>query len=162
MILYFSGTGNSAYVAKRIGKEVMDDVINLFEKIRNKDNSKLYSEDSWIIVVPTYAWRIPHIVQNWIENTEFTGSKDIYFVMTCGENIEMQGNILKVMFQKNMNYYGCAEIVMPENYIALFLPNRRTGNGDYRTGRSCHRQGGKLYQKWRGVSTGKNFLLGIE
>ena len=45
MILYFSGTGNSAYVAKRIGKEVMDDVINLFEKIRNKDNSKLYSED---------------------------------------------------------------------------------------------------------------------
>ena len=77
MILYFSGTGNSAYVAKRIGKEVMDDVINLFEKIRNKDNSKLYSEDSWIIVVPTYAWRIPHIVQNWIEKTEFTGSKDI-------------------------------------------------------------------------------------
>ena len=95
MILYFSGTGNSAYVAKRIGKEVMDDVINLFEKIRNKDNSKLYSEDSWIIVVPTYAWRIPHIVQNWIENTEFTGSKDIYFVMTCGENIGNAGKYLK-------------------------------------------------------------------
>ena len=121
MILYFSGTGNSAYVAKRIGKEVMDDVINLFEKIRNKDNSKLYSEDSWIIVVPTYAWRIPHIVQNWIENTEFTGSKDIYFVMTCGENIGNAGKYLKKLcLQKNMNYYGCAEIVMPENYIALF------------------------------------------
>ena len=38
MILYFSGTGNSAYVAKRIGKEVMDDVINLFEKIRFMDH----------------------------------------------------------------------------------------------------------------------------
>lgn len=32
MILYFSGTGNSAYVAKRIGKEVMDDVINLLDR----------------------------------------------------------------------------------------------------------------------------------
>lgn len=28
MILYFSGTGNSGYVAKRIRKEINDEVIN--------------------------------------------------------------------------------------------------------------------------------------
>ena len=39
MIFYFSGTGNSVYVAKRIGKEISDEVINLFDKIRNNDNS---------------------------------------------------------------------------------------------------------------------------
>ena len=32
MILYFSGTGNSAYVAKRIGKEIDDEVIDLICK----------------------------------------------------------------------------------------------------------------------------------
>ena len=36
MILYFSGTGNSEYAAKRIGKEIEDEVTNLFEKIRKE------------------------------------------------------------------------------------------------------------------------------
>ena len=121
MILYFSGTGNSEYVAKRIGKEINDEVINLFDKLRNNDNSKLNSKGSWIVVVPTYAWRIPHIVQKWIENTELTGSKDIYFVMTCGGSVGNAGKYLeKLCIRKGMNYCGCAKIVMPENYIALF------------------------------------------
>jgi len=121
MILYFSGTGNSEYVAKRIGKEINDEVINLFDRIRNSDNSELDSGRPWVIVVPTYAWRIPHIVQKWIENTNLTGSKDIYFVMTCGGSIGNAGKYLENLCAgKNMNYYGCAEIVMPENYIALF------------------------------------------
>lgn len=34
MILYFSGTGNSEYAAKRIGRELDDKVLNLVEKIR--------------------------------------------------------------------------------------------------------------------------------
>lgn len=39
------------------------------------------------IVAPTYAWRIPRVVQNWIERTALNGSRDVYFVLTCGENI---------------------------------------------------------------------------
>ena len=35
MILYFTGTGNSAYVAKQLGEKLNDEVINLFEKIKN-------------------------------------------------------------------------------------------------------------------------------
>lgn len=44
MILYFSGTGNSEYTARRIGKEIDDEVINLFDKIRNRDYSDMKSE----------------------------------------------------------------------------------------------------------------------
>lgn len=121
MILYFSGTGNSEYTARRIGKEIDDEVINLFDKIRNIDYSKMKSERPWVIVVPTYAWRIPHIVSNWLEKTNFSGNKKIYFVMTCGGSIGNAGKYLKTLCaKKNMNYFGCAEIVMPENYIALF------------------------------------------
>lgn len=121
MILYFSGTGNSEYVAKRISKEISDEFINLFEKIRNHDFSEMHSERPWIIVVPTYAWRIPRIVQKWIENTEFTGSRDIYFLMTCGGSIGNAGKYLeKLCKKKNMNDCGCLGITMPENYIALF------------------------------------------
>lgn len=121
MILYFSGTGNSEYTARRIGKEIEDKVINLFDKIRNIDYSEMKSERPWVIVVPTYAWRIPHTVSDWLEKTNFSGSKEIYFVMTCGGSIGNAGKYLeKLCAEKNVNYCGCAEIVMPENYIALF------------------------------------------
>lgn len=121
MILYFSGTGNSEYVAKRIGKEIGDETLNLFEKIRDDDFSELQSRRPWVIVVPTYAWRIPRIVERWLKQTQLTGSKAIYFVMTCGENIGNAGKYLrKFCEEKKLNYYGCAGIKMPENYIALF------------------------------------------
>ena len=43
MILYFSGTGNSEYAAKRIGRELDDEVVCLFEKIRSRDFTKMHS-----------------------------------------------------------------------------------------------------------------------
>lgn len=121
MILYFSGTGNSEYTAKRISKAISDEAINLFDKIKTDDYSEIHSQRPWAIVVPTYAWRIPRIVQNWLENTGLAGNKNIYFVMTCGENIGNAGKYLKKLCaKKNMNYCGCIGIVMPENYLALF------------------------------------------
>lgn len=121
MILYFSGTGNSAYVAKRISKEIEDRYINLFERLKKNDFSSMHSERPWVVVAPTYAWRIPNIVQKWIENTSFTGNKNIYFILTCGGSIGNAGKYLaKLCERKNMKYCGCMGITMPENYIALF------------------------------------------
>lgn len=70
MILYFSGTGNSEYVAKRISKMIQDEVMNLFDKCKEKDNAKVTSQRPWVIVVPTYAWRTPRIVHTWIRETK--------------------------------------------------------------------------------------------
>ena len=38
MIIYFSGTGNSEYIAKRLGELIEDEVINLFDYIKNNEN----------------------------------------------------------------------------------------------------------------------------
>lgn len=121
MIIYFSGTGNSEYVAKKISKELQDEVLNIFEKIRTRDYSDLISDRPWVIVVPTYAWRIPRIVHEWLMKTELGGNKNIYFVMTCGADIGNAGTYLnKLCEEKGMNYRGCVSVIMPENYIALF------------------------------------------
>ena len=82
MILYFSATGNSEYAAKRIGKETDDDVTSLFERIRSGDYSEIHSQRPWVIVAPTYAWRIPRILQQWLKRTSLSGNREIYFVMT--------------------------------------------------------------------------------
>lgn len=121
MILYFSGTGNSEYAAKRIGRELDDKVLNLVEKIRSRDFSEMHSGNAWIIVTPAYAWRIPRIVREWLLNTTLTGNKNIYFVMTCGGSIGNAGRYLeKLCRTKKWNYMGCKEVLMPENYIAMY------------------------------------------
>ena len=84
MICYFTGTGNSAYVASRIAGQTEQEVLNLFEKIRSQDHTALHSEKPWVIVCPTYAWRIPRILSDWLKQTPLTGSRNVYFVMTCG------------------------------------------------------------------------------
>lgn len=121
MILYYTGTGNSAYAAKKIAKLAGDEALNLFEKIRSRDYSKTVSEKPFVFVVPTYAWQIPHLVREWIEKTEFSGNKNVYFVMTCGGDTgNAEEHLKKLCVNKGFVYMGCAEIVMPENYVAMF------------------------------------------
>lgn len=121
MILYFSGTGNSEYVAKRIAKATGDQCINLFEKLKNKNYGETNSNRPFVIVTPTYGWRIPRLLSDWLVKTNLTGSKDIYFVMTCGGEIGNAAKyLIKLCEELKLNFKGCAEIVMPENYIAMF------------------------------------------
>ena len=76
---------------------------------------------SMVIVVPTYAWRIPRVVLSWLQQTKFPEAKKIWFVMDCGGEI---GNAAKynqeLSRQLHLSYMGTAQIVMPENYIAMF------------------------------------------
>ena len=112
MILFFSGTGNSEYEAERIGKDIGDTVLNLFDKIRKKDYSALQSDKPWIVVTPTYAWRIPRIVTDWLRKTELIGSRDIYFVLTCGGDIGNAGAFLRrFCMEKGLEDRGCASVL---------------------------------------------------
>ena len=121
MILYFSGTGNSEYVAKRVANGSGMTAVDLFTKIRGDDFSPLHAEEPWVIVAPTYAWRIPRILQRWLENTPLTGDRRIYFIMTCGGGNGNADKYLRILCnQKDMSYCGCLSVVMPENYLAMF------------------------------------------
>lgn len=121
MVLYFSATGNSEYVAKRIARNIDDELLDLFERIRENDTSVVHSTRSYIIVAPTYAWQLPHIVRDWMRNTNMEGSDSFYFVLTCGDGIGNAGAYAKKLCdEKGVRYMGCAEILMPENYIAMF------------------------------------------
>lgn len=121
MILYFSGTGNSEYVAKRIAQETGDECLNLFDRLKNSNYNEISSSRPFVIIAPTYGWRIPRLLSDWLTNTTLTGSKDIYFVMTCGGEIGNASKYLeKLCAEKKLNFKGCGEIVMPENYIAMF------------------------------------------
>lgn len=121
MVLYFTGTGNSRYVAERIAQALGDTLCSLNDRIKAGDTSPVNSDARLIIVVPTYAWRIPHIVQEHLENTVFPGAARVWFVMTCGGQIGGAGRHNQALAQKmGLAYQGTAQIVMPENFIAMF------------------------------------------
>ena len=126
MILYFSGTGNSAYAAKYIGKEIGDETVNLFDRIRNNDYSPLHSNRPWIIAAPVYCWQLPRLVRDWMLQIEFKGNKDIYFVLTCGSDM---GNAEKYL--KDYNMY--ARTIEGDNDTVVFKSGKRrlkhAGNG---------------------------------
>ena len=121
MVLYFSGTGNSRYAAQRIADTLDDQLLSMNDRIKAGDASPVKTDERLVIVTPTYAWRIPRLVEDWLRRTEFPGAKRVWFVMTCGGEI---GNAAKynhaLCREKQLADMGTAQIVMPENYIAMF------------------------------------------
>jgi ferredoxin len=121
MIIYFTGTGNSRYCARLLADRLGDECIDAFCFIRDGVAADLVSGRPWVFVAPTYGWQLPHVFTDFIRSGRFAGSKDAYFVMTCGSEI---GNAPPrneaLCKEKGLRCRGTLEVVMPENYIALF------------------------------------------
>lgn len=121
MILYFTGTGNSRYIAKQIADLTGDRLVSINKRIKENDTSEINATGRLIFVVPTYCWRIPRLVEEWISKTRFTGTENVYFIMNCGVSIgNAKKYIKRLCKRKNFKYMGVASIVMPENYIAVY------------------------------------------
>ena len=121
MILFYSGTGNSEHVARRLSAALNEDLHKLFYEFREESVSKLHSDTPWVICTPTYAWQLPHIVKDWFRRAEFSGCRDVYFVLTCGDGVGAAGKYArKLCEEKGLAFKGLAKVIMPENYIAMF------------------------------------------
>ena len=121
MILFFSGTGNSRYIARRLAAALGDELVSVNDRIKSGDTGAVRADGRLIFVTPTYGWRIPRVVEEWIRRVEFSGADKVWFVMNCGSEI---GNADKynreLCAEKPISCMGTAQIVMPENYIAMF------------------------------------------
>lgn len=121
MILFFSGTGNSRYIAQRLAVQLDEKLLDMGERIRAGDTSPVQVNGRLVIVTPTYAWRIPRIVRDWLRRTTLVEAKRVWFVMSCGDEIGNADRYNRALCaHKGLLYGGTAQIVMPENYIAMF------------------------------------------
>ncbi|HWQ75102.1 MAG TPA: EFR1 family ferrodoxin [Syntrophomonas sp.] len=122
MILYFSATGNSRYIAERIARETNDETVSLNLLMKENKKDDLISETKpFVFVCPTYAWRLPRVVDDYIRKTVFKGNCKVYFVMTCGgETAGAIRHVKKLCQYKGWDLQGFAEVVMPDNYIVMF------------------------------------------
>lgn len=121
MILYFTGTGNSYHAAKVLAEQLEDQLVSLNKMMKAGEDVTLTSETPFVVVAPVYCWRIPRVVEDFLNKVTFEGNKDMAFILTCGDSIGDAGTYAKRFCEeKGLNYKGMAEVVMPENYITMF------------------------------------------
>lgn len=120
MILYFSGTGNSRFVARKVAKITEDQILSLNEMLKSKVNVDLTQEERYIFVLPVYAGRIPRIIEEWIRKRDFNQEAEVYFLLTCGQTpFQSALYINRLCKDKHLNLIGFDFFVMPENYASL-------------------------------------------
>ncbi len=123
MVIYFTGTGNSKYLAGLLAKKLSDTLVDSAEFIKSGHYPSFESEKPYIFVAPTYAWRLPKAFIKWLGRCRFEGNKSVYFIMNCGSEIgAAEKYTIKLSKQLSFSYMGTAEIVMPENYLVMFDP----------------------------------------
>ena len=120
MIFYFSGTGNSRYAAQAVAEITGGETVCLNGRLE-RQGERWYSAAPYVFICPTYGWRLPRAVEQYIRSNVFTGSGTAYFLLTCGDSM---GNAAhwceKLCRERGLSLRGVAQVVMPENYIALF------------------------------------------
>lgn len=87
MILYFSATGNSKYVAEQIAKATGDIAVSITDCIRDERyNFEISDEEDLGIVAPVYFWGLPNVVIDFFRKASFSGGSRnyVYHVATCG------------------------------------------------------------------------------
>lgn len=133
MIVYYTGTGNSRYAAEYLASAIGDEMMDAAPYIQSGTAAALTSEKPWVFVSPTYGWRIPRIFREFIERGTFSGSREAYFVMTCGSEIGNAGTYLqKLCAETGFVFRGVQEVVMPENYVAMFYVPGETESAEIR------------------------------
>ena len=127
MILYFSGTGNSRYAASLIAAETGDKCISINTALRSRELDRANaafeynSSAPWVIVCPTYCWRMPRVVEEFIRGSHFSGSRDFYFFLTCGGGTGSAAKHAEALCAElGYNFRGLGSVRMPDNYIAMY------------------------------------------
>ena len=119
MVLFFSATGNTEFIARQLALKLGDECLNLLDRVKRGDHSPLHSEKPFIICAPVYVCEMPRFLAAYLKQQTFTGSRQVYFIFTSGGYAGISGQLAKAMIRKKkMEYLGHAEFRMPRNYVA--------------------------------------------
>ncbi len=126
-LLWFSGTGNSLYVAKRLAEKLEGECELIpFTKLVGIDPIEA---DRVGLIFPVYGWGAPNLVARQIaEGLPLAGRPVLFSVVTCaasrGATLQQVRRLLKADDRKLTGGYV---VTMPENYPPMGGPPNREG-----------------------------------
>jgi ferredoxin/flavodoxin len=117
MIIYFTGTGNSRYIAQTIQKATGYPAVDAAALIKKGDYSELADCHPFVIIFPIYAGRMPKPFWDFLTAVPLKGTDRAYFICTCagssGSTIDSLRNLCSSVL--NMEFMGFMKIIMPSN-----------------------------------------------
>ena len=136
MIFYFSGTGNTKWVASQIADAIGEEMLYIPDLIRKGQYEYEWHEGERIgFCFPTHGWQPPKIVREFVRRIIIRGygnSEEQPFcwaLTTCGDNMGEAMTILNKDLAKNPQLNAAdgrplqAEtlfsVIMPESYVCL-------------------------------------------
>ena len=122
MILYFSATGNSEYIAHRISDATGDtEIASINDYLRQNKPLEFTSDKPYVIVAPVYISTIPQVIRTKLKYASFFGNKKVYFVMTCAGSTSASDYFArKICENKGWEYMGTVHVSMPQDYLMFF------------------------------------------
>lgn len=120
MIFYFSGTGNTKFVAKEIAAGIGEDLLFIPDLIREgRYEFALQTGETVGFCFPTHGWQPPRIVREFIKKLKINTSY-CWALTTCGDNMGEAMTILN----KDLEVVGLKattmfSVIMPESYVCL-------------------------------------------
>ena len=125
MILYFSGTGNSLAVARKIAEAINDQVLPLTEAVQQD----LTNEKRIGLVFPTYDFNMPPAVRTLVPQLRISPKAYVFAVITCGGQV---GNTIwmlrRLLHKQGIKLAYSHKICLPDNSALAFgrNPNLQT------------------------------------
>jgi NAD-dependent dihydropyrimidine dehydrogenase PreA subunit len=118
-IYYFTGTGNSFVVAKRVAEQLEGDLIAIPSVV---DKASIQAEAETIgVVFPVYMRGVPLIVKRFVKRLGNLEGRYIFAIATCGGKSGAAINIFKKTIEKNKGNLAAGFVVrMPGNYTPMY------------------------------------------
>jgi len=132
MVFYFSGTGNSLYVAQNIALNQNDNVLSVAECLKNGQFEFTLAENEAVgFVFPIYFYGMSTILLDFVSKMKIGNYQPdtfIYSICTCGGSTGNAMNRLKGLLRNNQYHLNSGySVIMPDNYILMFnlLPEEK-------------------------------------
>ncbi len=127
MVIYFSATGNTKYVAERLAELLEDEACDLCPRIRGNDFSQVDCGKTLVVCSPVHISGLPKFLSDYLKRVSFSGPTVAYGVLTDGGYAGIAGHQLKkILKKKGMRFGGFAEFVLPGIHITS-ITSRKIG-----------------------------------
>lgn len=125
MIFYFSGTGNSLWVAGALREAFGESLISMADELAKGDGELEYTlgeKEKVFFVYPVHSWGPAVPVMRFVQRLRLLNydGQSIHSVCTCGDECGYTTEILrKELENRGLRLTSSYSVIMPNNYILM-------------------------------------------
>ena len=123
MIFYFSGTGNSKWIARQFAARLDDTLLFIPDAIeQGRYEFSLKTDEKIGFIFPIYSWGPPEIVIHFIQKLILLGYQRhyMYFICSCGDDVGLTRQVFEeTVLRKGWRCNAGFSVAMPNSYVLL-------------------------------------------